>query len=283
MTDTGTEQAALRLFEEAPEGDVEAWLEALDAPAAVKARLRALLAADRQTFAELQTGGAAQSIEIEAAPDRIGNYRIAGLIGRGGMGAVYRGERAVGDFDHAVAIKVVRPGPLASALAERFRRERAILAGLDHPNICRLFDGGETDDGSPYFVMEHVDGVTLQALLEEKSRSQAEALALFRQVCRAVAHAHQKLIAHGDITRRRGQADRLRHLARRRRGAGRDHPERPSPRLHPRLRRARAAGGRAGLGLRRRLRPWPGPGRHRQGLRLLGRSRAGRHHRQGQP
>jgi eukaryotic-like serine/threonine-protein kinase len=201
MSNTEIEKEALRLFEEAPEEGALDWLEAQDAPEAVKARVRALLDADVSGgLSHLQTGGAAQAADEEVAPERIGAYRIAGLIGRGGMGAVYRGEREAGDFEHAVAIKVVRPGPLASALADRFRRERAILAGLDHPNIARLFDGGETVAGSPYFVMEHVEGVTLQAVLERKDHSLEHLLDLFKQVCRAVAYAHQKLIAHGDIT-----------------------------------------------------------------------------------
>jgi eukaryotic-like serine/threonine-protein kinase len=133
-------------------------------------------------------------------PEQIGAYRITGLIGQGGMGAVYRGERMTGDFDHVAAIKVIRPGALSDALVERFQRERQTLASLSHPHIARLFDGGATGKGDPYIVMEYVDGVPLGTWIETAGSGKAERTRLFLDICSAVGFAHQNLIVHRDIT-----------------------------------------------------------------------------------
>lgn len=206
MGERSTEGEVLALFEHLlslEEAERADWLSDLaDRRPDDARRLRALLAADAITAGVLQTGGAVRTNDIGAAPTRIGAYRITGLIGRGGMGAVYLGERATGDFDHRVAIKVVRPGPLSEILVDRFRGERRILAGLDHPHIARLFDGGETAEGEPYFVMEYVDGATLRDLMRDDAQAGAHLLDIFCQVCSAAQYAHQKLIVHGDITPR---------------------------------------------------------------------------------
>lgn len=203
MTDTGIEKAALDLLGEAleqPESARDAWLAARsDVAPAVRARVRDLLVADRCVEMSLRTGGAASDAGPAELPERIGAYRITGLIGQGGMGAVYRGERATGDFEHRAAIKVVRPGPMSDTLSERFRHERQVLARLDHPGIARLFDGGETEAGEPYFVMEYVEGRTFKAILGERSFGLDALLAIYGDVCRAVRHAHARLIVHGDI------------------------------------------------------------------------------------
>ncbi len=157
-----------------------------------------MLAGDR--LANMRTGGVGDLIDNERVPERIGAYRITGLIGQGGMGAVYRGERMTGDFDHVAAIKVIRPGALSDALVERFQRERQTLASLSHPGIARLFDGGATDKGDPYIVMEYVDGVPLGTWIETGAASKAERTALFLDICAAVGFAHQNLIVHRDIT-----------------------------------------------------------------------------------
>lgn len=182
-----------------PPDERSAWIEEhSDVDSRLRQRLMAMLAGDK--LADLRTGGAGDMIDDERLPDRIGAYRITGLIGQGGMGAVYRGERMTGDFDHVAAIKVIRPGALSAALVERFQRERQTLASLSHPNIARLFDGGATEQDDPYIVMEYVDGVPLGAWIETQRASKAARIALFLDICSAVGFAHQNLIVHRDLT-----------------------------------------------------------------------------------
>jgi len=161
----------------------------------------AYLSHDSSDGGAFHTGGAFnETLDDTAAPEQIGAYKITGLIGRGGMGAVYRGERVSGDFDHDVAIKVVRPGVLSPKLIARFETERQILANLSHPNIARLFDGGTLENGAPYLVMEFIDGVPITDWIKNRDISYRERLNMFLTTCRAVGHAHQNLIIHRDIT-----------------------------------------------------------------------------------
>ena len=129
----------------------------------------------------------------------VGAYRITGLIKRGGMGAVYLAERADAQFQQQVAIKIIKRGMDTDHIRERFLQERQILASLDHPNIARLLDGGTTEDGLPYFVMEYVTGTALTDYCAARRLSLIERLRLFRQICAAVQYAHQKLIVHRDL------------------------------------------------------------------------------------
>jgi eukaryotic-like serine/threonine-protein kinase len=130
---------------------------------------------------------------------RIGAYEILAEIGRGGMGEVYRAVRADGEFDRKVAIKMVRGGFDTQFILDRFRNERQILAGLDHPHIARLLDGGTTDEGTPYLVMELVEGTPIDAHCDVHSLSISQRLELFRSVCGAVHYAHQHLVIHRDL------------------------------------------------------------------------------------
>ena len=130
---------------------------------------------------------------------RIGVYQIEAEIGHGGMGEVYRAIRADGQFKKNVAIKMVRGGYDTAAVLERFLHERQILASLDHPNIARLYDGGTTEDGIPYLVMELIEGTPIDAYCEARNLSVNERLKLFTQVCAAVQYAHQRLVIHRDI------------------------------------------------------------------------------------
>jgi serine/threonine-protein kinase len=130
---------------------------------------------------------------------RVGPYRIESVLGCGGMGAVYLAVRDDSTYEKRVAIKVIR-GALASPDAvERFKRERQILARLEHPNIARLLDGGATEDGLPYLVMEHIEGRPLHAYCDERRLDTRARLRLFLEVCAAVAYAHHNLIVHRDI------------------------------------------------------------------------------------
>ncbi len=129
----------------------------------------------------------------------LGNYRIEREIGRGGMGAVYEAFRADGEFKLRVALKVVKRGVDTDFVLRRFRNERQILAALDHPFITRLIDGGTTDDGRPYFVMEFIDGLPLYRYCDKNRLNINERLRLFCRVTEAVEYAHQKLIIHRDL------------------------------------------------------------------------------------
>src|SRR5687767_14846170 len=145
-----------------------------------------------------QTAAMAASA-IDAGPTHIGRYTIVRELGRGGMGTVYLAERTDREFHQQVAIKVVKRGMDTRQVVERFRHERRILASLDHPNIARLFDGGATDRGLPYLVMEYIEGRPLVDYCRERDLPIRERLLLFVQICAAVQHAHQKLIVHRDI------------------------------------------------------------------------------------
>jgi non-specific serine/threonine protein kinase/serine/threonine-protein kinase len=130
---------------------------------------------------------------------RIAQYRIVEQLGAGGMGDVYRAVRADDEYDKHVALKLVRAGRHSTFFVSRFRSERQILAGLDHPNIARFFDGGTTDDGVPYFVMELIEGQPIVNYCDSHRLSTTERLKLSLQVCSAVQYAHQHLIVHRDI------------------------------------------------------------------------------------
>jgi len=129
----------------------------------------------------------------------LGAYRILREIGRGGMGAVYLAERADEQYKKLVAIKLIKRGMDTDAVLRRFRNERQILAGFDHPNIARLFDGGTTHGGLPYFVMEHVEGMPINEYCAAHKISLVERLKLFREVCAAVSYAHRHTVIHRDI------------------------------------------------------------------------------------
>lgn len=130
---------------------------------------------------------------------RIGPYEVIELIGEGGMGAVYRAARADEQYKKQVAIKIVKHGLDTPFARARFRSERQILANLEHPNVARLLDGGTTDSGLPYVVMELVEGQPIDEYCEAHRLSIEERLELFRTVCLAVRYAHQHLVVHRDL------------------------------------------------------------------------------------
>ncbi|MDX1394792.1 MAG: protein kinase [Gemmatimonadota bacterium] len=131
--------------------------------------------------------------------DTVGSFRIVEQIGAGGMGSVYLAERADGQFEQRVAIKVVRHPTAAGPTVQRFLRERQILARLEHPNIARLHDGGLTDHGFPYVVMEYVDGMPLTDHCVSGALDLDGRLELFEHVCAAVAYAHRHGVVHRDL------------------------------------------------------------------------------------
>lgn len=141
----------------------------------------------------------AEETPSDQAGARIGPYQLVRELGRGGMGIVYLAERADGRFQQQVAVKLVRQSGLRDDLLGRLRHERQILASLQHPNIARLLDGGATDEGQPYLVMEYVEGAPIDQYGDHHRLSTSGRLRLFQTVCAAVHYAHQNLIVHRDL------------------------------------------------------------------------------------
>jgi non-specific serine/threonine protein kinase/serine/threonine-protein kinase len=137
--------------------------------------------------------------EPHVQPHRVGPYRILDAIGHGGMGTVYRAVRDDDAFQKTVALKLVAGGLGSERIERRFRQERQILAHLQHPNIATVLDGGTSEDGQPYLVMEHVQGLPITEYCAARALGTQERLALFRTVCGAVHYAHQNLVVHRDI------------------------------------------------------------------------------------
>jgi eukaryotic-like serine/threonine-protein kinase len=130
---------------------------------------------------------------------RVGAYRIVSVLGSGGMSTVYRGERADSQFHQTVAIKVLQHATLHPRLRSRLHSERHILATLDHPSIARLIDSGDLEDGTPYLIMEYVDGESIDRYCDKRSLSVRERVELFITVCGAAHYAHRNLVVHRDI------------------------------------------------------------------------------------
>lgn len=199
----------LALFEQAvelPESDRSAWLEnACAGDAALLAEVRAMLAADAQE-AELSLdvlAGQATPEPADAADaligSRIGAWQVTGVLGRGGMGAVYAVQRSDGQFRQQAALKRIRIGLDDAVARDRFLRERQILAQLQHPGIARLLDGGTDAHNAPYFVMERVDGQRIDHWCDARKLDVHARVRLFLPVLDAVAYAHRNLVVHRDI------------------------------------------------------------------------------------
>ncbi len=130
---------------------------------------------------------------------RIGPYELREPIGRGGMGAVYLATRIDQEYEGQVAIKILKRGMDSAEIVHRFRNERQILANLNHNHIARLYDGGTTDDGRPYLVMEYVDGTTVDVYCDQHRLSAYQRLKIFLQICEAVDFAHRNFVVHRDL------------------------------------------------------------------------------------
>jgi eukaryotic-like serine/threonine-protein kinase len=160
-----------------------------------------LLARDTTAFEEFAEFAARRlrHDEGDRIGERIGAYAIVRELGRGGMGAVYLAERADGQFEKRVAIKILKRGTDTDEVLRRFRIERQILANLEHPNITRLLDAGTTIDGLPYFVMEFIEGTPITHFVQRENVDLPGRLKLFLKICSAVDLAHQNHIIHRDI------------------------------------------------------------------------------------
>ncbi len=177
---------------------------------ALAQRLAAMLASDdsdsglldnslQQLAPELHARLAGDLDEASAVDTRIGHYRLIQRIGSGGMGDVWLAERADGEYQQRVALKLLKRGMDTDAVLARFRRERSILARLAHPNIVRLLDGGVSTDGRPYYVMEHVDGESVTRHASGQALDVRARVALVVTISDAVAHAHAHLVVHRDL------------------------------------------------------------------------------------
>ncbi len=199
---TRIDQAFDEALDLAPE-EWEAFLASLrTTDPSVHAEVRALLEAHARTEGLLEDEAmeAVASMAEDALKSiRIGPYRTLRELGRGGMALVYLAERADGQFEQKVAIKIIRGRPDALELHRRFLAERQILASLNHPGIARLLDGGLSPGGLPYLVMEYVDGLPVLEFCDQNRLDLEGRLRLFRKVCDAVHYAHQNLVIHRDL------------------------------------------------------------------------------------
>ncbi|MBN8740544.1 MAG: serine/threonine protein kinase [Xanthomonadaceae bacterium] len=203
---TGSRFAQLRrLFEEVCDLDPPArlaYLRQSGVTGDVAAEVEALVAAETRGLQRAATPVAALLAQLPETEldvgDRIGAWRLAEKLASGGMGAVYRAERVDGHYEQQAAIKLLRGIPTEGTLS-LLASERQILAGLQHPHIARLLDGGATPGGQPYLVMEYVEGIAIDRWCAERNLRLKARLRLFRNVCRAVAFAHQRLIVHCDL------------------------------------------------------------------------------------
>jgi serine/threonine-protein kinase len=140
-----------------------------------------------------------ESAHILEMPERVGPYRLTAEIARGGMGAVYLGDRDDGEFEQRVAVKVLQTGLPATDIRRRFLSERQILASLEHEHIARVYDGGVLDDGRPYFVMEYVDGSPIDEYCDQHGLDLRQRLELIRDVADTVRYAHHNFVVHRDL------------------------------------------------------------------------------------
>ncbi len=198
------------LFQQAlqmPAGERQAFIEAATAAdESLRKEVHTLLSSHDAATDFLNNPPRAAAAEVTELHDRasrvgdhIGPYKVLRRIGRGGTGSVYLAVRDDDEFQRRVAIKLVRRGMATADILRRFRSERQILASIDHPYIAHLLDGGSTDDGVPYFVMEYIEGEPINVYCDRNRLSIEERLALFCQVCSAVQVAHQNLVVHRDI------------------------------------------------------------------------------------
>ncbi|MGA9772529.1 MAG: protein kinase [Blastocatellia bacterium] len=166
----------------------------------MRRELEQMLAADRaNSFTQSPLAYLADDESAHFKDRKIGRYRILGEVGRGGMGTVFAALRDDGEFEQKAAVKIIRRGLNTHMIARRFRQERQILASLEHANIARLLDGGMSEEGLPFYVMEFIEGEPIDRYCGSRELNVTARLELFRQVCAAVSYAHRRLIVHRDL------------------------------------------------------------------------------------
>ena len=211
MHESGIEEL-LRTLRALPVAEREDWLRATQLDRDTEQRLRAALT--QATDATCVITDIDEQAPAHSTPDastnatamqRLGPWRLLGVLGRGGMGVVHLGERADGAYEQQVAIKLLslrgleHDAALVSSLRQRFENERRLLARLEHPNVAGIVDGGTASDGSPYLVMEYVDGVSVDAYARANALDVNARVALMAKICDGVQAAHRHLIVHRDL------------------------------------------------------------------------------------
>ncbi len=206
--DTQGWQEVKRLFGEAlelPEPQRRSWIESCCPAAEIREEVISLLeehsrSGDFLEQPQAPAGGVLEDLFSAIKPgETIGPWKLVREIGRGGMGVVFEAVHEGEDFQTRLALKVIRGGLVTPQLIERFRFERRVLSKLSHPGIAALFDGGTTDSGLPYLVMEYVEGVPIDRWCRDHRLSIRERVDLMTEVCRAVQHAHERLVIHRDL------------------------------------------------------------------------------------
>ncbi|MEM7051317.1 MAG: protein kinase [Acidobacteriota bacterium] len=194
-----------RAWESPPERRAEVLDEACGADSGLRADVESLLDSAGSPTGWLDGTAASRALDLLSTDPtlpvgaEVGQYRLLAPIGRGGMGVVYLAERSDGQYAQRVALKVIKRGMDTDLLLARFRRERQILAQLDHPGIAKLLDGGATTDGRPYLVMEYIEGVPIDVFVSSRDLDLEARLALFLEVCDAVRSSHRQLVIHRDL------------------------------------------------------------------------------------
>jgi len=184
---------------ELPDAERSPFLAGLDG--AVRSEVERLLRAESKAEDFIERPAVFSSIDVaaDAGPVEIDDYQIISVLGSGGMGTVYLARHEGEGFAHNVALKLIKRGMDTALVLRRFLTERQILSALDHPNIARMLDGGQTADGLPYFVMEYIDGEEIRKFCAEQGYGLQERLEIFRKICSAVAAAHRNLVVHRDL------------------------------------------------------------------------------------
>lgn len=197
-------EAAINAAAEVPASERQQWLNDFCDDDALRAEIESFwrAEADASSFLENTVGAfaaAALNGHDRYVPRQLGNYTIIREVGAGGMGAVFLAERSDGQFDQHVAIKIVRQTIAEEALLTQFKRERQILASLNHPNIAKLVDGGLTETGEPFLVMEYIEGDPILEYVRKEGLGLEARLRLFISLCKGVSYAHRNLVVHRDI------------------------------------------------------------------------------------
>ncbi len=195
-------QALYEQLAEIPPDQHEMFLQESDTEPVIKQKALQLLEISSEADTEGVTTALDSTLELlslEVLDPQLDRYRLIDILGHGGMGQVFLAERSDEQYQQQVVVKVIRSDVMGEQTVQQFKRERQILAYLEHPNIARILDGGMTSSGQPYVVMEYIKGVPITVYCEKQQLSLKQRIALFIKLCRAVDYAHRNLVIHRDL------------------------------------------------------------------------------------